>query len=509
MKQFFNKVEAFFAERRFAAIAAAGLLGAIFALGGSALFSRKNSQSQFNQNNSTQLAKYAALNTQPAFDFVGVSDLATPAVVHIKTTIGTTRSNDEGSMEEFDPFEFFRNNPGFRIPQGPRQASGSGVILSDDGFIVTNNHVIDGATKIEVILNDKRTYVAELIGADKNTDLAVIKITESGLPFLKVGNSDEVKVGQWVVAVGNPFNLTSTVTAGIVSAKGRNIDLLRSKGAQYAIESFIQTDAAVNPGNSGGALVNTAGELIGINTAIASETGSYAGYAFAVPANLMTKVVKDLRAYGKVQRGLLGVSIQDINQQLADEKDLPDLKGVYVNEVREGTAAKKAGIKNGDVILKINGIEVNSSARLQEEVGKNKPGDIVKITLRRGGTVSVVEATLLSENGSSSLESASNKENGEYLGLKLENTNSEDRKKLNIRNGVRVKNVSSGVFADAGIPNDFIITHIDNEAVYSVQSAISVLKSLKGAVTIEGKTSNGGEKVYAVKLPSKKTENQE
>lgn len=229
--------------------------------------------------------------------------------------------------------------------QGPRQASGSGVILSDDGFIVTNNHVIDGATKIEVVLNDKRTYVAELVGTDPNTDIALLRIGEKGLPFLKLGNSDQVKVGQWVVAVGNPFNLNSTVTLGIVSAMGRNIDLLRSKGNKYAIENFIQTDAAINPGNSGGALVNTAGELVGINTAIASETGSYAGYGFAVPVNLVKKVVNDIMKYGKVQRALLGVSIQEISQELADAQGLKDLKGVYVAEVIENGAGEKAGIK--------------------------------------------------------------------------------------------------------------------------------------------------------------------
>ena len=260
----------------------AGVAGGVASLGGyMVVASNQSTTIEAKQNASSQLARYASLNAVPSFDFTGVSEIANPAVVHIKSTISGGNTMGEGNRQQqmpMDPFEFFRGGPGMEFQQqGPRQANGSGVILSDDGFIVTNNHVIDGATKIEVVLNDKRTYVAELVGTDPNTDIALLRIGEKGLPFLKLGNSDQVKVGQWVVAVGNPFNLNSTVTLGIVSAMGRNIDLLRSKGNKYAIENFIQTDAAINPGNSGGALVNTAGELVGINTAIASETGSYAG----------------------------------------------------------------------------------------------------------------------------------------------------------------------------------------------------------------------------------------
>ncbi|MBL7811652.1 MAG: Do family serine endopeptidase [Bacteroidetes bacterium] len=494
-------------KNKFLTLALAGLLGGVVSLGGYALLAKKTGRSIENlQNASGQLARYASLNTVPAFDFTGVSSIATPAVVHIKTTVGTQQpESGRGGQQPMDPFEFF-NGPGggFRFENpGPRQASGSGVILSDDGYIVTNNHVVEGATKIEVVLNDKRTYVAELIGTDKNTDIALIRIPESNLPFLKLGNSDDVKVGQWTVAVGNPFNLNSTVTLGIVSAVGRNIDLIRSHGNKYAIENFIQTDAAINPGNSGGALVSVAGELIGINTAIASETGSYAGYAFAVPVNLVKKVVNDLMKYGKVQRGLLGVSIQEINQQLADEKGLSDLKGVYVAEVVQNSAAEKAGIKKGDVILKINGTEVNSSSRLQEEVGKNKPGDKVTVTLRRKGDVKDVEATLLSEDGKTKLEVAEKSSSETYLGLKLTNTTREERMKLTVKNGVKVEEVGNGVFKDAGVPKDMTITHINNEPVYSAQGAIAALKNLKGAITIEGKTVAGAEKVIAVKLPAK------
>lgn len=495
-----KKIEALFEKHKFVGLAVAAILGSAFSLGGYALINKK-SFSGFDSGSasSKQLAKYAALNSQPAFDFAAVSELATPAVVHIKTTIGAPSQQEV--PEGFE--EFF--GPNFRMPNyGPRQASGSGVIVSADGYIVTNNHVVDGATKIEIILNDKRSFIGELIGTDRNTDIAVLKISETDLPFLKVGNSEEVKVGQWVVAVGNPFNLTSTVTAGIVSAMGRNIDLLRSKGAKYAIENFIQTDAAVNPGNSGGALVNTAGELIGINTAIASETGSYAGYSFAVPVNLMKKVMNDLIKYGKVQRALLGVQIQDINQELADEKGFKDLKGVFIAEVTPTGAAAKSGIKKGDVILKINNIEVNSSSRLQEEVGKYKPGDEVTALIRRSGANMEVKITLLSENGNVTIEKADATSSNVFEGLSLSNTTKEERLKLSLKNGVKVDASGSGPFKS--IPDGFIITSINNETIYSAQGAINNLKKLSGAIVIEGVTASGEEKVIAVKLPSKKSE---
>ena len=499
MKQFFDK-------HKVLTFVLAGVAGGAVSLFGFYLVSFSGMRSMDidrMQGASAQLARYASLNTVPAFDFTGVSEIANPAVVHIKTTIQS--GNSEGGSQEMpmNPFEFFQG-PNFKFEQpGPRQASGSGVIISDDGYIVTNNHVIDGATKIEVILNDKRSYEAELVGTDKNTDIALLRIGESNLPFLKLGNSDEVKVGQWVVAVGNPFNLNSTVTLGIVSAMGRNIDLLRSKGNKYAIENFIQTDAAINPGNSGGALVNVAGELIGINTAIASETGSYAGYGFAVPVNLMKKVVNDIMKYGKVQRALLGVSIQEITQTLVEEKNLVDLKGVYVAEVVEKSAASKAGVEKGDVILKIDGEEVNSSSRLQEKVGKYRPGDEITITIRRKGAIKEMKATLLGEDGTAKLETAAKSTGTEFQGMKLENTSREERTKLNIKTGVKVSGLSSGVFKTAGIPEGFVITHINNEPVYSAQGAVSVLKALKGSIVVEGKTPKGEDKIIAVKLPKK------
>lgn len=502
----------FFQKHKIANLVFAGLVGGLVSLLGfyalaPQLFNRQNGEVQ--QTASAQLARYAALTTLPGFDFTGVAEIANPAVVHIKTTSGGSSSRQPQGEGPFDPFEFF-NNPGSRFDfQGPRVASGSGVIISQDGYIVTNNHVIADATKIEVVLNDKRTYNAELVGADKNTDLAVLRISDSDLPFLKLGNSDEVKVGQWVVAVGNPFNLNSTVTLGIVSAMGRNIDLLRSQGNQYAIENFIQTDAAINPGNSGGALVNVSGELIGINTAIASQTGSYSGYGFAVPVNLMKKVVNDLMKFGQVQRAILGVSIQDVSQALLEEKNLSDLKGVYIADVVPGGSADKAGLKKEDVILKIDEEEINSSSKLQEKVGKYRPGDKITLTIRRGGSIKQLKATLLSKDGEAKLITAAPVSAKSYLGLTLGATTKEEREKLQIKSGAKVESIDRGIFEKAGVPNGFIITHINNERVYSPQGAISLLSSLSGAIAIEGKTKLGEDRIIAVKLPQKGKPNAE
>ena len=317
-------------------------------------------------------------------DFTEAAERSVEAVVHVKTKYYQ-------QQQYVDPFyQFFFGRPQ-QSQQPSAMASGSGVILSDDGYIVTNNHVIEGARDIEVVLNDKRTYAAQLIGRDPNTDLALLKIEATNLPVITIGNSDDLKVGEWVLAVGNPFNLTSTVTAGIVSAKARSINILQ---ADMKIESFIQTDAAVNPGNSGGALVNTKGELVGINTAIASQTGSYAGYAFAIPTAIMQKVVGDLRQFGSVQRALLGIRMMDINQEVKDHFGLESMEGVYVAEVVSGTAADKAGMKSGDVIVQVDGRSINSSNQLQEQIGRKNPGDQIVVLVRRGGRSLTLEVTL-------------------------------------------------------------------------------------------------------------------
>ena len=310
-------------------------------------------------------------------DFTKAAEMSVGAVVHVKT-----KYNVYGKQQYVDPFyQFFFGRPQ-QQPQAQAQATGSGVILSQDGYIVTNNHVIQQANEIEVVLNDKRSFPAQLIGTDPNTDIALLKIEATGLPTLEMGNSDDLKVGEWVLAVGNPFNLTSTVTAGIVSAKARNINIL---DAEMKIESFIQTDAAVNPGNSGGALVNTRGELVGINTAIASQTGSYAGYAFAVPTSIVQKVVADLRQYGSVQRALLGIRMLDITSEVQQYYGLNSLEGVYIAEVVPGSAAEKGGVIDGDVIVAMDGAPVNSSSELQEKIARKNPGDEVTLTVKRDG----------------------------------------------------------------------------------------------------------------------------
>ena len=316
-------------------------------------------------------------------DFTQAAERSVEAVVHVKTKYYR--------QQYVDPFyHFFFGRPQ-QSQQPSAMASGSGVILSNDGYIVTNNHVIESANEIEVVLNDKRTFAAQLIGTDPNTDLALLKIEATNLPTIEIGNSDDLRVGEWVLAVGNPFNLTSTVTAGIVSAKARSINILNS---DMKIESFIQTDAAVNPGNSGGALVNTRGQLVGINTAIASQTGSYAGYAFAIPTAIMQKVVADLRQYGTVQRALLGIRMLDITQQVKDQLSLESMEGVYVGEVISGSAADKAGMKAGDVIVQVDGRPINASSQLQEQIGRKNPGDQITILVRRGHRSVSLQVTL-------------------------------------------------------------------------------------------------------------------
>ena len=333
------------------------------------------------------LASYSGQSSSQGIapvDFTQAAERSVEAVVHVKTKYYR-------QQQYVDPFyQFFFGRPQ-QSQQPSAMASGSGVILSNDGYIVTNNHVIEDANEIEVVLNDKRTFAAQLIGTDPNTDLALLKIEATNLPTIEIGNSDDLRVGEWVLAVGNPFNLTSTVTAGIVSAKARSINILNS---DMKIESFIQTDAAVNPGNSGGALVNTRGQLVGINTAIASQTGSYAGYAFAIPTAIMQKVVADLRQYGTVQRALLGIRMLDITQQVKDQLSLESMEGVYVGEVISGSAADKAGMKAGDVIVQVDGRPINASSQLQEQIGRKNPGDQIIILVRRGHRSVSLQVTL-------------------------------------------------------------------------------------------------------------------
>jgi len=374
-----------------------------------------------------------------------------------------------------------------------QQASGSGVIISDNGYIVTNNHVIESATEIKVTLSDNREYKGKLIGTDPSSDIALIKIEESNLPTISWGNSDNLKLGEWVLAVGNPFNLNSTVTAGIVSAKSRGIGII---GAQLPIESFIQTDAAVNPGNSGGALVNTRGELVGINTAIASRTGSYSGYSFAIPVSIVKKVVDDLKQYGEVQRAILGVRIQNVNADLAKEFKLDDVAGVYIAAVEEEGAAKAAGIKEGDVVLSIDGSTVKNSSELQEQIGKHKPGDIVNVKVKRDHNEKIIKVTLRNPGGGIGIV----KDNFTVLGADLEKADDTIKDKLNINYGLKVKKLNSGKLKEAGIKEGFIIVRVNKTKVNSIDDFREILKQSSGGVLIEGIYPNGESAYYVFGL---------
>lgn len=310
------------------------------------------------------------INNQNTVNFENAAEIAVKAVVHIKS-----KYLEDEIYRYYDPFfgNRYFNNPKEKV------ASGSGVIISENGYIITNMHVINDAKEIEVVLNDKRTYTAKILGTDSNSDLALLKIDAEDLPSLKFANSNDVKIGQWVLAVGNPFNLSSTVTAGIISAKSREINILNDGG----IEAFIQTDAAINPGNSGGALVNTSGDLIGINTAIHSNTGSYTGYGFAIPSNMVKKIIKDLQEFGEVRRAYIGIHILDLNSRIAKELELKNAKGVFIAKVLKNSAAEKAGIKSYDVITKINNREINTVSQLNEIIIQFNPGDEINCTVLR------------------------------------------------------------------------------------------------------------------------------
>lgn len=414
-------------------------------------------------------------------DFTVTAEKVTKAVVHIRSTAqaATARRNQE-IPEQFR--QFF-----FQEPQGPSQSTGSGVIINEGGYIVTNNHVVDNADIVEVTLYDNRQVKAEVIGTDPDTDLAVLRINEKQLPYLSFVNSDNAKVGEWVLAVGNPFNLNSTVTAGIISAKGRDINIINrnnaSQGGRTAIESFIQTDAAINPGNSGGALVDLNGGLLGINTAIASPTGSYSGYGFAVPANLVSKVVEDLIAYGTVQRGWLGIQVQNINSEFSKENDLTVNEGAFVagyGNDPDKSAAKEAGIKEGDVVTKLDETPIKSSSALIEYIGQKRPGDKVKVLVNRKGKELTYTVTLKNRDGK--LGTVAREEKGAVasLGMQLEDLDPKVQKRLEIEGGVRVKELENGKIARyTDMQEGFIITHVNDVPVKSVKELNEILKKKK------------------------------
>ena len=433
-----------------------------------------------------QVQRVAFIPAENTPDFIDAAERSVDAVVHIMTKVVRQSSTYE---------DFFGALLGqlYGYPGQTRNntmvAYGSGVVLTPDGYIVTNNHVVEGADEVEVTFNNKVKKIATIIGTDPTTDLALIKVDASDLEYLTFGDSDNVRIGEWVLAVGNPFNLTSTVTAGIVSAKARNLSIL---GEGTSVESFIQTDAAVNPGNSGGALVNTKGELVGINAAIASHTGSFEGYSFAIPSNIVRKVVDDLLLYGTAQRGYLGVQIAELTQEIAEKEGLENIEGVYVADVTEGGAAKLAGMKSGDVITAINGKKVNSTTQLKESVGQYRPGDKIDVEVNRNGNHNHYELTLLNEAGNVDVVKKGDSFYNSEFGLMLQSINQNDMSRLNISSGLKIVEIRQGRFKNSGIPVDFVITKVNGVVVNDKTELENAQKSRRTRrTTIEGVYPNG------------------
>lgn len=425
-------------------------------------------------------ARYTSMVPQSGVnDFIFAAENTVHAVVHVKTK-ATVSSNYSNPL-----YEFFYG-PGTNQEREVR-GFGSGVIVTPDGFIVTANHVIDEADAVDVTLNDKRTFSAEVVGRDPSTDIALLKIKATGLPFIKFGNSDALRLGQWVLAVGNPFNLTSTVTAGIISAKGRE---LRLNDDQYSISSFIQTDAALNQGNSGGALVNTEGELIGITTAIYSPTGTYAGNSFAIPTSIVKKVYDDLKQYGEAQRGLMGVRITDVTEEIARKENLKEIKGVYLSEVMEDGAAKAAGLATNDVIVAINGETVETSSDLQEKVNRYRPGDKIEVTYLRKGRQDTKMVVLRNMDGGTGVVAQGSVSTIVY-GATFAPLTSSERSQIGIDNGVRMTSVADGRLRDLGLAKGSIIVTVNGQKVNSAADVRKATNNEKSLSSIEGYTTDG------------------
>lgn len=458
----------------------AAILGGFIAVFAYSTWFSKQKVVYVNDPNLVKLVSFA--DTNPGqIDFTFAAEQTVHAVVHVRT-------------KSIQQAEF--NNPILDFLYGdyyskPVVGFGSGVIISPNGFLVTNHHVIKGAAEISVKLNDNREFEAKLVGEDPSTDLALLKIEGENLPYVPYGNSEELRLGEWVLAVGNPFNLTSTVTAGIVSAKGRNLNMLND---QYKIESFIQTDAALNPGNSGGALVNTKGQLVGINTAILSPNGSYAGNSFAVPVTIVKKVVDDLREFGSVQRAVLNISIKDVNDEMAKQYNLPKISGIYITEIREG-AAKEAGAKAGDIIIKINNIEVSNTSEMQEQLSKYRPNDKIALTLIRDNNEINLTATLRNLKGDTKL--VKNNDGYVIMGAKFTEVPPDEKQRLGLRYGIKIIDLSQGKFQKAGVEEGFIVTRVNNKPVNSVAELKNILDNTRGGLYIEGVYTNGVIAYYA------------
>lgn len=470
--------------RKYLSIVVASVIGGAISV---AIYSNlTNKQTAYVPSDSTlQGARPMQVSYSGMVDFTAAASATVDAVVHVKI-------RSQYTVVENPIYNFLFGRPNYQQQEMPVVASGSGVIISRDGYIVTNNHVVEGADALEVTLDDNRTFTAKVIGADPTTDIALIKIDGDNFPFIPWGNSDNLKVGEWVLAIGNPFNLASTVTAGIVSAKARNINIINKN---TAIEAFIQTDAAVNPGNSGGALVNTAGELVGVITAIASPTGSFSGYSFAVPERIARKIVSDLMEYGTVQRAFIGISINEVTSETAQKNGVTSLKGVYVSSVADGGAAAEAGIKAGDVILKVNDVEVNKVSELQEQIGRYRPGQQISVTVLHGEKTRTMNLTLRNIDGGTSLQTQG--ESVEILGASVRTVNPQTASSLRIRGGVEITALADGKFKQAGIKEGFIITSVNRRPMRSADELKAILSNSKGGIYIEGVYPNGKSAYYA------------
>lgn len=481
----------------------ASLIGGMVAiLGVSLLQNNQDSSTNFTEKQDTSLVNWLADDRfviPEGINFVASAEQVTPAVVHVRSTV-TMGSRESG----VDPMEEFF---GFRSPRGeapPRQgrSSGSGAIISEDGYIVTNNHVIENASKVDVTLEDNRRFIARVVGTDPTTDLALLKIEANNLPFIPFGDSDQAKIGQWVLAVGNPYELNSTVTAGIISAKSRNIGILRDESG-LQVESFIQTDAAVNPGNSGGPLVNLNGEIIGINTAIASRTGGFSGYSFAVPSSIAKKVMDDLLEFGTVQRGLLGVIIMDVNADLEEfiGEEVAVNRGVYIRDVNEGSGGEEAGLQKGDIIVGVDGFDTYSTSALQERVARKRPGDQVEVTFLRDGEEMTTKATLKNISGDTKVVIKELPKTTSFEGVIFEDLNVNIKERLELEGGASISVIDNDAWREAGVNEGFIITKIGRTKILSGADVLEALKNYKGEeVTILGVYPNGQRSYYDLDL---------
>ncbi len=453
-------------------------------------YSHKESEDGFATNvmNDNRLG-FKGAQPQGYMDFTYAAEHSVDAVVYVKVTKRSDRQQAPSSLLEYF-FGFGGSMPREQI------GTGSGVIISEDGFIVTNNHVVSGASEIEVTVGDNKTFKAEIVGADPATDVALLKVEAKGLPTIPYGNSDQLRLGEWVLAIGSPYGLTSTITAGIVSAKGRSMP---NYTREFKIESFIQTDAAVNPGNSGGALVNVKGELVGINTMIVSQTGSYAGYSFAVPVNIVKKIVEDFKEYGSVQRAMLGISMLNNSEDFKEEMKLFTSKGVFIAEVTKGGAAEKAGLEAEDILLSIDGQEVNKSTTVQEIIGAHRPGDKVELEVLRGEKKMTFKVILIGRN-EQEMNAYNAKGTVNLFGAQLVPAPKAELEKLGLQNGVKVMSIDNGKMKDAGIKEGFIITYINNTQVSTPQDVAAEIKKSKRSILIEGFDVGGNLCYYGIGL---------